>query len=191
MNFWQHSGVTDEGHEFEWYSNKKIIFSMDDGDFVYEIGAHNGYLVIGRLNEDMTFNEDTISILSMDRKVLSNYAERAYEVWSTLISKEEYYEENFVESTEKEADYIEFEAFGTNYRWLSGDKFIYVLNEENVYQISLLNGDLVFGKLNEDGESFKWYTSLTAMENFSDIMDSAFELMINECLGRYVKDKEE
>ena len=185
----QYSGVTDEGHEFEWNSNKKIIFSMDDGDFVYEIGPHNGYLVFGRLNEDMTFNESTISILSVDRKVLSNYAEKAYKVWSPLISEEDYYEENFVESTAEETDYIEFEAFERNYRWLSGDKFIYVLDKENTYQISLLRGDLVFGKLNEDGESFKWYTSLTAMDNFSDIMDSAFELMINECLGRYVKDK--
>ena len=186
----QYSGVTDEGNYFKWYSCKKIIFYMND-ELVYEIGADNGRLVFGKLNEDMTFDESTISILSADPNVLEKYAQLAYEVFGDMILYEDYFENNFEETAEEadEPDYIEIEtSTGTHLRWSDYHKLVYVANAENVYQISLLHGDLVFGKLNEDGESFKWYTSLTARENFPDIMESALQLIIYDCMARYAED---
>ena len=66
-------------------------------------------------------------------------------------------------------------------------KLIYVSNAENVYQISLLHGDLVFGKLKNDG-SFKWYGSSTELESFPNIMDSAMDLIILESIARSAED---
>lgn len=186
----QYSGVTDEGHFFKWYSCTKIIFYMDEG-FVYEIGPYDGQLVFGRLKEDMTFDESTISILSADPNVLENYAELAYGVWSELLMYEDFFEANFEETNTEDSasDSIEFEtARGISLTWNDFYKFRYVYNAENVYQISLVNGDLVFGKLNEDGESYKWYTSLKKLEKFPEIMDSACDLMIIEAARRYAED---
>ena len=186
----QYSGVTDEGNFFKWYSCKKIIFYMND-ELVYEIGADNGRLVFGKLKDDMSFDEDTIRILSADPAILEKYAQLAYEVFGEMILYEEYFENNF-EETVADADapdYIEIEtSTGTHIRWSDYHKLVYVANSENVYQISLLNGDLVFGKLNEDGESFKWYTSLTARENFPEIMESALQLIIYDCMERFAED---
>lgn len=182
----KYDGTTDEGNFFKWYSCTKIIFYVED-DLMYEIGAYNGELVFGKLNDDMSFDTSTISYLSLDPEVLKHYAQLAYEVFGDLVLFEKYFESNYVEkeSTKPDAEYIEFDTSGgTHLRWNNFNKLVYVYNADNVYQFSLLQGDLVFGKLNEDGETFKWYTSLTELETFPEIMDSALELIILESLVR-------
>ena len=186
----QYDGVTDEGHHFKWFSCMKFIFYMKDG-LMYEIGPYNGELVFGKLNDDMSFDETTVSYLSADPEVLRKYAQLAYEVFGELVLFEKGFESNYIhkDSTEPEAEYIEFDTSdGDHLRWNDYNKLVYVYNADNVYQFSLLHGDLVFGKLNEDGETFKWYTSLTELETFPEIMSSAMDFMILECLVRAAED---